>query len=171
MDHQQPQNFTIVNTTLPCVVCFPYINFTVTNATYCPGCWHSCVEIKCILTRNRGAWNLPHPLSIFSSFYGHKVSFSQLHGKLPLITVLRKISSAHILNANKEGELQKGRSVILTISLMLSIESRTTFWAISWEKESNWQLSSAVTNYRNIIGSISVESPLLLLRVSRVTND
>ena len=50
------------------------------------------------------------------SSYGHNVTLSQLHGKLPFITVLGKISSDHILNANKEGELQKGRSIILTIS-------------------------------------------------------
>ena len=58
----------------------------------------------------------------------------------PLITVQGKISSAHILNANKESKLQKGRYIILTISQRLSIESRTTFWAISWEKESNRQV-------------------------------
>ena len=108
----------------------------MTNVTYCTGCWQSCVEIKCTLTRNRGSWIL----SLFSSSHGHKVTFSQLHGKLPLITKRGKISSDHIRNANKEVELQKGRSVILTISYKVINWEPNHLLSHSWEKQSNRQV-------------------------------
>ena len=134
--HRTLTDTTIVNTTLPSFVFFPYLNFTVTNVTYCTGCRQSCVEIKCTLTRNTGSWIL----SLFSSSYGHKVTFSQLHGKFPLITKRGKISSDHIRNANKEVELQKGWSVILTISYKVINWEPNHLLSHSWQKQSNRQV-------------------------------
>ena len=55
--------------------------------------------------------------------------------------MLGKISSAHILNANKEGELQKGRSVILKLAKGYQLGAQRPFEPFYEKKKviGNWE--------------------------------